>query len=55
VTELEFIKTMARKYSREALRVELLGILEDAYEKGKNGDKNGIPENIYRAIKRHAP
>jgi hypothetical protein len=53
--DLGFAKTMARKYSREDLKTKLLRALEDAHEKGKKGDKNGIPENIYRAIKGHAP
>jgi hypothetical protein len=53
--DLRFAKTMARKYSREDLKIKLLRALEDAHEKGKKGDKNGIPENIYRAIKGHAP
>jgi hypothetical protein len=55
VADLEFAKTMARKYAREDLKAKLLRALEDAHEKGKKGDKNGIPENIYRAIKGHAP
>jgi hypothetical protein len=55
VADLEFVKTMARKYAREDLKAKLLWALEDAHEKGKKGDKNGIPENIYRAIKGYAP
>jgi hypothetical protein len=51
VADLEFVKTMARKYSREDLKTKLLRALEDAYEEGKKGGKNGISENIYRAIK----
>ena len=46
---------MARKYSRESLQAALLPALEDAYEKGKRGDRNGISEAIYRAVKGHAP
>jgi hypothetical protein len=51
VADLEFVKNMARKYSREDLKTKLLRALEDAYEEGKKGGKNGISENIYRAIK----
>jgi len=55
VADVDFVKTMARKYSREDLRAKLLRALEDGYEKGKRGGKDGIPENIYRAIKGDAP
>jgi len=55
VADLEFVKTMARKYSREDLKTKLLRALEDAYEEGKKGGKNGISESIYRAIKGDGP
>jgi hypothetical protein len=54
VADLEFVKTMARKYSREDLKTKLLRALEDAYEEGKKG-KGGISESIYRAIKGDGP
>ena len=53
--DLGFVRRMARKYSRESLKAALLPALEDAYEKSKRGDKNGISEAIYRAVKGHAP
>lgn len=53
--DLGFVKRMARKYSRESLKAALLPALEDAYEKGKRGDRKGISEAIYRAVKRPAP
>jgi hypothetical protein len=55
VADLEFVKNMARKYSREDLKTKLLRALEDAYEEGKKGGKNGISESIYRAIKGDGP
>jgi len=55
VANLEFVKNMARKYSREDLKAKLLRALEDAYEEGKKGGKNGISESIYRAIKGDGP
>ena len=54
VADLEFVKTMARKHSREDLKAKLLRALEEAHEKGKKGRNDGISENIYRAIKGHA-
>jgi hypothetical protein len=54
VADLGFAKTMARKYTREDLKAKLLRALEDAYEKGKKGAKDGISEDIYRAIKGNA-
>jgi hypothetical protein len=54
VADLEFAKAMARKYTREDLKAKLSRALEDAHEKGKKGGNDGIPENIYRAIKGHA-
>jgi len=53
--DLGFAKRMARKYSRESLKAALSSALEDAYEKGKRGNRNGISEAIYRAVKGHAP
>jgi hypothetical protein len=53
--DLEFLRKMTRKYSRESLQAALVSALEDVYEKGKNGHKNGISEALYRSIKRDAP
>jgi hypothetical protein len=55
VADLGFVRMMARKYSREDLKAKLVLALEDAYEKGKKGGKNGISESLYRAIKGHVP
>lgn len=52
--DLEFVRRMAGKYSRESLQAALSSALEDAYEKGKTGGKNGISETLYRAINRPA-
>ena len=54
VADLKFVQTVARKYTREDLRARLLRALEQAYEKGKRGEKDGISETIYRAFKGHA-
>lgn len=53
--DLEFVRRMAGRYSRESLREALSSALEDAYEKGKRGEKDGISETLYRAIKKPAP
>ncbi len=55
VSDFEFVKAMARKYSRDALRKSLLGALEIAHEKGKSGDPEGISEAVYLAVKGRAP
>jgi hypothetical protein len=52
--DLAFVQAVARKYTREDLRAKLLRGLEDAYEKKKRGEKDGISEDIYRAFKGHA-
>ncbi|MGH7768414.1 MAG: zeta toxin family protein [Candidatus Binatia bacterium] len=49
--DLAFVQAVARKYTREDLRARLLRGLEDAYEKKKRGEKEGISEDIYRAFK----
>ena len=45
------VKSTARKFSRETLKLEVTRALEQAYEKGKKGDQDGISEMLYRAIK----
>jgi energy-coupling factor transporter ATP-binding protein EcfA2 len=52
--DLKFVQAVARKYTREDLGAKLLRGLEDAYEKKKRGEKEGISEDIYRAFKGHA-
>jgi hypothetical protein len=54
VADLKFVQSVARKYTREELKSKLLRALEDAYEKGKRGEKDGISETVYRAFKGHA-
>jgi hypothetical protein len=54
VADLKFVQSMARKYTRAELKSKLLRALEDAYEKGKRGEKGGISETVYRAFKGHA-
>jgi len=51
VADLKFVQAVARKYTREDLRAKLLRALEQAYEKKKRGEKEGISEDIYRAFK----
>jgi len=55
VADLTFVQAVARKYNKEDLRGKLLRALEDAYEKKKRGEKEGISEDIYRAFKGRAP
>jgi hypothetical protein len=52
--DLAFVRAVARKYTREDLKARLLRGLEDAYEKKKRGEKDGISEDIYQAFKGHA-
>ena len=54
VADLNFVRSVARKYTREDLKARLLRALEEAYEKGKRGEKDGISESIYRAFKGNA-
>ncbi|MGH7886385.1 MAG: zeta toxin family protein [Candidatus Binatia bacterium] len=51
IADPSFAEAMARRYTREELGAKLKLALEEAYEKGRRGDQNGIPENIYREIK----
>jgi hypothetical protein len=55
VSNPAFIKTVAGKYSREELRAKVSKALDDAYEKGKRGEKDGISEAVYRGIKGNVP
>jgi hypothetical protein len=54
MADLKFVQSVAQKYTREELKKKLLRALEDAYEKGKRGEKDGISETVYRAFKGHA-
>jgi hypothetical protein len=53
IADLGFAETMARRYRRDELRTKLLQALEDAHEKGRRGEPDGISESIYREIKGH--
>lgn len=51
LSDLNFVRGIAHKYSREELETKLLRALEDAHEKGRRGEKEGISEIIYRGFK----
>jgi Zeta toxin len=53
--DISFVKAAAGKYQRDELKAKLSAALEEAYEKGKKGEKGGISEAVYKAIKRPAP
>jgi Zeta toxin len=50
-SNIAFVKSAAGKYRREELRAKLSVALDEAYEKGKKGEKDGISETVYKAIK----
>ena len=50
-SNIAFVKSAAGKYRREELKATLSAALDEAYEKGKRGEKGGISEAVYRAIK----
>jgi zeta toxin len=51
LSDLNFVRRVAGKYTREELKTKLARALEDAYEKAKRGEKEGISEIIYRGFK----
>ena len=53
--DIGFVTAAAGKYRRDELKAKLSAALEEAYEKGKKGEKGGISEAVYKAIKRPAP
>jgi len=55
LSDIEFVKAAAAKYRRQELRAKLSSALDEAYEKGKRSEKDGISEAVYRGIKGHAP
>jgi hypothetical protein len=55
VADLAFVESRAGKYSRDALRAELIRATETAYEKGKQGEEDGLPEVLYQAFHRRSP
>lgn len=55
LSDIAFVKKSAGKYSRQELKAKLSKALDEAYEKGKRGEKGGISEAVYNAIKESAP
>jgi len=53
-SDIAFVKNAAGKYRRAELKAKLSAALDEAYEKGKKGEKDGISEAVYKAIKGHA-
>ena len=51
LADMNFVRAVAQKYTRQDLMAKLKRALEDAYEKGKRGEKDGISEIIYRGFK----
>ncbi|HEX9444638.1 MAG TPA: zeta toxin family protein [Candidatus Binatia bacterium] len=51
LADMNFVRAVARKYTRQELMAKLKRALEEAYEKGKRGEKDGISEIIYRGFK----
>ena len=54
-SNIEFVKVAAGKYRRDELRAKLSAALDEAYEKGKRGEKDGISEAVYQGIKGRSP
>jgi hypothetical protein len=53
-SDIGFVKIAAGKYRREELKAKLSAALDEAHEKGKKREKDGISETVYQAIKGHA-
>ena len=53
--DIKFVKAATGKYRREELKAKLSAALDEAYEKGKKGEKDGISEAVYKGIKGYAP
>ncbi len=51
LADLKFVRSVAGKYTREELKAKLVRALEDAHEKGRRGEKEGISDLIYRGFK----
>lgn len=51
LSDIAFVKKSAGKYSRQELKAKLSKALDEAYEKGKKGEKGGISEAVYKSIK----
>ena len=50
-SDIAFVKNAAGKYRRAELKAKLSAALDEAYEKGKKREKDGISEAVYKAIK----
>jgi hypothetical protein len=55
VADLKFVESRAGKYSREALRAELIRVTDSAHEKSKKGEEDGLPEVLYKEFIRRTP
>jgi len=53
LSDLRFVESISGKYSRESLKAQLIRATETAYEKGKKGERGGLPEILYQAFNRH--
>lgn len=55
LADLKFVGSIAGKYTRDELKAKLARALEDAHEKGRRGEKEGISDIIYRGFKGDVP
>jgi len=53
--DVGFVASLAGKYSRDTLKAQLVREAEVAYEKGKRGERGGLPEVLYQAFIRRFP
>jgi hypothetical protein len=51
--DIGFIEGIAGRYSRDSLRPQLVRATESAYERGKKGERGGLPEILYQTFNRH--
>ncbi|HKA34932.1 MAG TPA: hypothetical protein VKH64_17090, partial [Candidatus Binatia bacterium] len=51
LADLKFVRSVAGKYTRDELKAKLARALEDAHEKGRRGEKDGISDIIYQGFK----
>ncbi|MGH7488857.1 MAG: hypothetical protein ACREMY_25130, partial [bacterium] len=51
LADMNFFRAVAAKYTRQDLMAKLKRALEEAHEKGKRGEKDGVSEIIYRGFK----
>ena len=55
LSDIAFSKQTAAKYGRQELKAKLSKALDEAFEKGKRGEKDGISAAVYNSIKGDAP